>query len=202
MGGWVVAAILGLFLIGSCLPSSDRAASTASGTTKWVSARSLNCRSDNSPDARVVGHYRQNQSVTVTEERAGWARTDGPDNCWVAGQYLANAPAGPDEGGGAQSLLAVPVDSSSSQRSGASAGGYGGRLHVSSGSGNTRSKVSSSVRKKASTRKKKGSSKRRKQRSGASYSGSYCPCSGSSVCIGPRGGRYCITSGGNKRYGV
>lgn len=22
------------------------------------------------------------------------------------------------------------------------------------------------------------------------------------VCIGPRGGRYCITSGGNKRYGI
>jgi len=33
------------------------------------------------------------------------------------------------------------------------------------------------------------------------YNGS-CPCSGSHVCIGPRGGRYCITSGGNKRYGV
>jgi len=29
-----------------------------------------------------------------------------------------------------------------------------------------------------------------------------CPCSGSHVCIGPRGGRYCITRGGNKRYGV
>lgn len=29
-----------------------------------------------------------------------------------------------------------------------------------------------------------------------------CPCSGSKVCVGPRGGRYCITSGGNKRYGV
>lgn len=29
-----------------------------------------------------------------------------------------------------------------------------------------------------------------------------CPCSGSRVCVGPRGGRYCITSGGNKRYGV
>lgn len=27
-----------------------------------------------------------------------------------------------------------------------------------------------------------------------------CPCSGPSNCIGPRGGRYCITSGGNKRY--
>jgi hypothetical protein len=31
---------------------------------------------------------------------------------------------------------------------------------------------------------------------------SSCPCSGGHVCVGPRGGRYCITSGGNKRYGV
>ncbi len=29
-----------------------------------------------------------------------------------------------------------------------------------------------------------------------------CPCSGRQVCVGPRGGRYCITSGGKKRYGV
>ena len=34
-----------------------------------------------------------------------------------------------------------------------------------------------------------------------SYSSS-CSCSSGNVCIGPRGGRYCITSGGNKRYGV
>jgi len=34
------------------------------------------------------------------------------------------------------------------------------------------------------------------------FYGSGCPCSGRLVCIGPRGGRYCITSGGNKRYGV
>lgn len=32
--------------------------------------------------------------------------------------------------------------------------------------------------------------------------GGACPCSGRNVCVGPRGGRYCITSGGNKRYGV
>lgn len=31
---------------------------------------------------------------------------------------------------------------------------------------------------------------------------SSCPCSSGNVCIGPRGGRYCITSGGNKRYGL
>ncbi|MFJ2685979.1 SH3 domain-containing protein [Pseudomonas sp. NPDC087342] len=36
----------------------------------------------------------------------------------------------------------------------------------------------------------------------ASSYGSSCPCSSGNVCIGPRGGRYCITSGGNKRYGV
>lgn len=29
-----------------------------------------------------------------------------------------------------------------------------------------------------------------------------CLCSSGQVCTGPRGGRYCITSGGNKRYGV
>ncbi|MCS3471233.1 hypothetical protein M2401_004995 [Pseudomonas sp. JUb42] len=29
-----------------------------------------------------------------------------------------------------------------------------------------------------------------------------CSCSGHNVCIGPRGGRYCITSGGNKKYGI
>lgn len=32
--------------------------------------------------------------------------------------------------------------------------------------------------------------------------GSSCSCSSGNVCIGPRGGRYCIISGGNKRYGV
>lgn len=40
------------------------------------------------------------------------------------------------------------------------------------------------------------------QRSGPSSHSSSCPCSSGSVCIGPRGGRYCITSGGNKRYGI
>lgn len=31
--------------------------------------------------------------------------------------------------------------------------------------------------------------------------GGSCSCSSGRVCVGPRGGRYCITSGGNKRYG-
>lgn len=36
----------------------------------------------------------------------------------------------------------------------------------------------------------------------SSPSTSGCPCGSGKVCVGPRGGRYCITSGGNKRYGV
>jgi hypothetical protein len=28
-----------------------------------------------------------------------------------------------------------------------------------------------------------------------------CPCGSGRVCVGPRGGRYCLTSAGNKRYG-
>jgi hypothetical protein len=31
---------------------------------------------------------------------------------------------------------------------------------------------------------------------------SSCPCGSGQVCIGPRGGRYCISPNGAKRYGV
>lgn len=37
-------------------------------------------------------------------------------------------------------------------------------------------------------------------KSSARLSSGGCPCSGISNCVGPRGGIYCITSGGNKRY--
>lgn len=42
----------------------------------------------------------------------------------------------------------------------------------------------------------------REPRESTGYSGGNCSCSGGNVCYGPRGGRYCITSGGNKRYGI
>jgi hypothetical protein len=43
---------------------------------------------------------------------------------------------------------------------------------------------------------------KRSRNSNGYFSAGACPCSGSNICIGPRGGRFCITSGGNKRYGV
>ena len=50
--------------------------------------------------------------------------------------------------------------------------------------------------------KSSGTSHHRGGRAGSSSSNtsSECPCSGTSDCVGPRGGTYCITSGGNKRY--
>ncbi|MGY2257806.1 hypothetical protein [Pseudomonas sp. SDO55104_S430] len=41
-----------------------------------------------------------------------------------------------------------------------------------------------------------------KPRKSTGYSDGSCSCRGGNVCYGPRGGRYCITSGGNKRYGI
>lgn len=38
--------------------------------------------------------------------------------------------------------------------------------------------------------------------SSGGYNGGGCSCSSGNVCYGPRGGRFCITSGGNKRYGI
>lgn len=46
---------------------------------------------------------------------------------------------------------------------------------------------------------------RRAESEGSGYrsgGGGGCSCAGGNVCYGPRGGRYCITSGGNKRYGI
>ncbi len=39
-------------------------------------------------------------------------------------------------------------------------------------------------------------------RSGGRATASRCGCGSGTVCRGPRGGRYCITRGGKKRYGV
>lgn len=47
-----------------------------------------------------------------------------------------------------------------------------------------------------------GRSQPRSKKSYRSTASGNCPCDGHSVCIGPRGGRYCITSSGNKRYGL
>jgi hypothetical protein len=51
-------------------------------------------------------------------------------------------------------------------------------------------------------RPSKQSAKKNRTSKRTGISGGSCPCGSGRICTGPRGGRYCITSGGNKRYGV
>ncbi len=39
-----------------------------------------------------------------------------------------------------------------------------------------------------------------KKATGEQASSSSCPCSGSKLCVGPRGGKFCIAPNGKKRY--
>lgn len=58
------------------------------------------------------------------------------------------------------------------------------------------------ARAKSHQLRKSNPERKNRKRRGAekSYAAGPCPCSSNSNCVGPRGGRYCITSGGNKRY--
>lgn len=149
-------------------------------TAEYVDATALNCRSSPDAGAPMVAKLSRGQSVEIAETDGAWSRVASP-SCWVNSRYL--------------SLDAVSDYSVSSSQS------PGNSLYSSS---SRRSSLLSSGSispnpKRSGTR----SGKKRKSRSSSrSYSGSSCPCSGSTVCVGPRGGRYCITSGGNKRYGV
>jgi hypothetical protein len=146
-----------------------------------VSANSLNCRS--SPDAAspAIAKLVRGQHVEVREAGGGWSHVVSP-NCWVVARYLV-----------ADRTYSEPIRptryTSSPRQS------YGSPNYLST------PKAYSAKRKSYGAVRTKRSSSRRRSRSSGSYGGS-CPCSGSNICIGPRGGRYCITSGGNKRYGV
>lgn len=39
-----------------------------------------------------------------------------------------------------------------------------------------------------------------KKATGGQASSSSCPCSGSKLCVGPKGGKFCIAPNGKKRY--
>lgn len=217
MAGCAIIGIVILAAIGSCLPKGDQTAAT--GNARWVTAGSLNCRSEDRLDAAVIRQHRKDERVTIAEERGDWARTE--EGCWVAARYLAAALAEPSTGTAnsatAQGLMASPLSGSANPAGRGSSGesNFGGssgsgsgerRSAYASGSGSYGSSKPSTSRKssarKKTTYKKRSSTKRKKKRSSGGYSSGNCPCSGYNVCIGPRGGRYCITSGGNKRYGV
>ncbi|WP_410001608.1 DUF4236 domain-containing protein [Sphingosinicella rhizophila] len=170
--GCALLAIVGaaVLAIGTCakdsLPDPSTAASTSPARTAYVKARSLNCRAAPNATASVITGFSRGATLSIEAEEEGWSRTSqGTQPCWVASEYLSDAPPEPLASGPAataSTLLATGAAASS----------------------------------RAMSRKQSA------KRTGRRYDDQGCPCSGSSVCVGPRGGRYCITSGGNKRYGV
>ena len=193
--GVVIAILLALFLIGKCSSGPTDApantAETAVSQPAYVAARSLNCRRKPEGTAAVAEGLSRDDQVVVAERRGDWARlTRVGGDCWVSNSFLSDAASG-----------------STSVANGSTSSGTQGLLSTgaapsaaAAGAGYAVGKVARSRRSHATSKRWSGSRSRR--RSGGGYQGSGCPCSGSQVCIGPRGGRYCITSGGNKRYGV
>lgn len=140
----------------------------------YVTATSVNCRSDAATTARVLERLAMGDPVNVLRREDTWTKIEPASRigCWIASRYLS-------------------TDAPSAQN------------YVTSRPTKAASRASSKKSKPKSYASRSSSSRSSKpRRASPAYSSGSCPCSGSRICIGPRGGRYCITSGGNKRYGV
>lgn len=145
--------------------------------------------------------------MQITDQAKGWSHVGDDPGCWVATRYLAALPRSPEPvqaGAKANTLLASPGSADPISTSEASANPDLTTTDISLPSTSSARKARRTREASRYSAKSHGwSTPKKKRRSyGGDYSGSGCPCSGRQVCIGPRGGRYCITSGGNKRYGV
>lgn len=172
-----------LLLIGMCSakPRDDgNSVASASGPveTAYAAAKAVNCRSEPTKSSGVSSVLQSGENAPVLEQRGGWTKLDLPSGaCWVSAALLSST------------APAIVTDTSSVQS-------------LISPSTQTSDRVSRSRSTQSTSSRNQRSSAKRHHRSRDSYDNQGCPCSGSNVCIGPRGGRYCITRGGNKRYGV
>ncbi len=205
LAGWGIAGILTLALIGQCSKSPTGKAidneAAAIPMIRYVSARSLNCRLEPAPTAGVSRGLKRGEQLSVGEEKDGWVQVNSSPPCWVTARYLSDTPV---PGAALSRGAAAPISALSSSAAGASSS----RSDVGYSSFNPRQSAGSTssidVPHFTALEKRKARKARRKKasRKARNYDAGGCPCSGRNVCIGPRGGRYCITSGGNKRYGV
>jgi len=162
-----------LFVIG-LMPGTAHATTTTSN---------VNCRSQPKPTASVVARLPDGTDVVVQRRAGSWSlvRHD-PRSCWVATRYLSGE-------------STADANRTSLQQTRASARQARAATH----------RVSRPDRRPSAWSGMPSRLPRRMSRPRRSFSydnGGSCPCSGGNVCIGPRGGRFCITSGSNKRYGV
>lgn len=156
-----------------------------SAHAETVIAGTVNCRAAARTTSPVLGTLKHGMDVPVLSTAQGWSYVDPPalPACWVRRDLLG--PRTVAYAGYVSDPAATVVRSRlSSHRRGS---GFSNRARYS------RSSARRSYATGIDTRGRGG---------GYSYGGGNCPCSGSNICVGPRGGRYCITSGGNKRYGL
>lgn len=182
IGGLIALGFGLLLIVGYCTSRTTSAPSPASTvapaaatSTSYVTGNAVNCRSSSDPRSTVLGRLTWGASVAVSETANGWSHVTGSSagECWVLSALLSQeAPASKPPS--LQGFASLGVASATSPQSAARpiAGQWAAHGRHLHGS-----------------------------HSGPAFDGG-CSCSGSHVCIGPRGGRYCITSGGNKRYGV
>lgn len=148
-----------------------------------ITTSNVYCRAQPKPTSRVVARIRTGSAVTVRQRQSSWSLiARKPRDCWINSRYLSEETVSEanrhslEQVRTASHRVARPAYHSS--RLAPRSGGWGARTY-------------------------RSPSKHTRTRRTPSYNyGGSCPCSGGNVCIGPRGGRYCITSGGNKRYGV
>jgi uncharacterized protein YgiM (DUF1202 family) len=144
------------------------------GDQVYVTAKSLNARSGPSISSSKVASINSGQPLKVIEERNGWLKVkQGEASLWVDGKFVSND----------KKSKASKVSSKAENESQSLA-------------------LSNSTSSKTSKNRSKKYRNPNKYKNGRGITNSSCPCNGGPVCVGPRGGRYCITRSGNKRYGV
>lgn len=152
-----------------------------------------NCRAGPSTSKEVIAKLQTGDTVQVQSRVSGWTLVNRTARgCWVSSRFIIGGEGvAPHMGPAATGKAVARSAAHSASRS----------TYVAVPTFKMKRK-SASASQEARTRY--AASSRKSRRSSGSFratSGS-CPCRGGNVCIGPRGGRYCITSGGNKRYGV
>jgi hypothetical protein len=167
-------------------------------TMAYVAARSLNCRASANAESAIIAKLVHNDALMLTDSQQGWSKVQrSGGDCWVATRLVTDT-----QPGSAAQRLAGSANGRTAAVAGGVAAGTAASYYASGSGRTTSSRHSASQRKAVSSVRKKRSRKAKVRSSRRSSFGGGCPCSGGTVCIGPRGGRYCITRGGNKRYGV
>lgn len=151
-----------------------------------IAGKEVNCRVAPDPTSRVMTTFSRGAEVEVRSRVKDWTLVAPEQSytCWVSSSLLIDG-----------SAIGYQVGRNAAARGRAAGRSTSARL--------TRSSPRYSFSQPARAPRVHRQTTRSARRAPLyDYGGGSCPCSGHHVCIGPRGGRYCITSGGNKRYGV